>query len=91
MLLPDVQVLFAFLLTMPFAAGFGRVSTLQKDVFFGTLVCTAVLDGVAHGAVGAPPAVVAPARQGAQAQGGLAPEVRLAPKIGVLQSMLTSR
>ena len=40
--LPGVQVLFAFLLTVPFAPGFGGVSPLQKDVFFGTLVCTAL-------------------------------------------------
>src|SRR5215218_6883533 len=40
--LPGVQVLFAFLLTVPFSAGFGDVSTLQKVVFFGTLVCTAL-------------------------------------------------
>jgi len=44
--LPGVQVLFAFLLTVPFAAGFGGVSPLQKDVFFGTLVCTALSTGL---------------------------------------------
>lgn len=46
MVLPWVQVLFAFLLTVPFAAGFGGVSSLQKDVFFGTLVCTALSTGL---------------------------------------------
>ncbi len=44
--LPGVQVLFAFLLTVPFAAGFGGVSPLQKNVFFGTLVCTALSTGL---------------------------------------------
>ena len=44
--LPGVQVLFAFLLTVPFAAGFDGVSTLQKDVFFGTLICTALSTGL---------------------------------------------
>ena len=44
--LPGVQVLFAFLLTVPFSAGFGGVSTLQKAVFFGTLVCTALSAGL---------------------------------------------
>ena len=44
--LPGVQVLFAFLLTVPFSAGFGDVSTLQKAVFFGTLVCTALSAGL---------------------------------------------
>ena len=32
-LLPGVQVLFAFLLTAPFAAGFERVTELQRDVY----------------------------------------------------------
>lgn len=40
--LPGVQVLFAFLLTVPFSARFGDVSPLQQVVFFGTLVCTAI-------------------------------------------------
>lgn len=44
--LPGVQVLFAFLLTVPFAVGFGEVSPLQKDVFFGVLVCTALSTGL---------------------------------------------
>ena len=44
--LPGVQVLFAFLLTVPFAAGFDGVSPLQRDVFFGTLICTALLTGL---------------------------------------------
>jgi len=40
--LPGVQVLFAFLLTVPFSARFADVSSLQQAVFFGTLVCTAI-------------------------------------------------
>jgi Family of unknown function (DUF6328) len=44
--LPGVQVLFAFLLTVPFSAGFGSVSPLQQVVFFGTLVCTALSAGL---------------------------------------------
>ncbi len=44
--LPGVQVLFAFLLTVPFSAGFGSVSPLQQAVFFGTLVCTALSAGL---------------------------------------------
>lgn len=44
--LPGVQVLFAFLLTVPFAFGFDRVSPLQERVFFGTLVCTALSTGL---------------------------------------------
>jgi hypothetical protein len=44
--LPGVQVLFAFLLTVPFAPGFEGVTPLQKDVFFGTLVCTTLSTGL---------------------------------------------
>jgi hypothetical protein len=32
--LPGVQVLFAFLLAVPFARGWSRVTTFEKDVFF---------------------------------------------------------
>jgi hypothetical protein len=39
--IPGVQVLFAFLLTVPFQQGFARLTTVQRDVFFATLVCTA--------------------------------------------------
>jgi hypothetical protein len=40
--LPGVQVLFAFLLAVPFAAGWDKVTQGQKDVFFATLVATAI-------------------------------------------------
>ncbi len=40
--LPGVQVLFAFLLTVPFQQGFKDVTTFQKDVYFGTLMSTAI-------------------------------------------------
>jgi hypothetical protein len=40
--LPGVQILFAFLLTVPFAQGFARVTDFQKDLFFVTLMCTAL-------------------------------------------------
>ena len=39
--LPGVQVLFAFLLTVPFTQRFAQLTTLQQDVFFATLLCTA--------------------------------------------------
>ena len=39
--LPGVQVLFAFLLTVPFAQGFDRVTDFQKQVYFATLLCSA--------------------------------------------------
>ena len=41
--MPSVQVLFAFLLTVPFARRFAELTTLQRrSVFFATLLCTAV-------------------------------------------------
>jgi hypothetical protein len=39
--LPGVQVLFAFLLAVPFANGWGRVTDFQRDVFFVAFLCTA--------------------------------------------------
>jgi Family of unknown function (DUF6328) len=39
--LPGVQVLFAFLLAVPFANGWRRVSDFQRDVFFFAFLCTA--------------------------------------------------
>ena len=44
--LPGVQVLFAFLLTVPFSTRFGSVSPLQEAIFFATLVCTALSAGL---------------------------------------------
>jgi hypothetical protein len=40
--LPGVQVLFAFLLVVPFSTGFGRASHLDRNVYFVTLACTAI-------------------------------------------------
>jgi hypothetical protein len=40
--IPGVQVLFAFLLTVPFASRFTELTALQRNVFFATLLCTAV-------------------------------------------------
>jgi hypothetical protein len=40
--LPGVQVLFAFLLTVPFAARWTTVTTFQRDIYFVTLLCTAL-------------------------------------------------
>jgi O-antigen/teichoic acid export membrane protein len=40
--LPGVQVLFAFLLTVPFTQGWGKVSAFQQDLYFATLLCSAV-------------------------------------------------
>ena len=39
--LPGVQVLFAFLLAVPFANGWKNVTPLQRDVFFFSFICTA--------------------------------------------------
>lgn len=40
--LPGVQVLFAFLLAVPFAQGWRRVTDFQKDVFFVGFLAAAV-------------------------------------------------
>jgi hypothetical protein len=39
--LPGVQVLFAFLLAVPFATGWKDVTDFQRDVFFVAFLCTA--------------------------------------------------
>ena len=39
--IPGVQVLFAFLLTVPFAARWGDTTELQQNVYFATLLLTA--------------------------------------------------
>ena len=39
--LPGVQILFAFLLTAPFAQGFERITDTQKTLFYGALLATA--------------------------------------------------
>jgi predicted membrane channel-forming protein YqfA (hemolysin III family) len=38
--LPGVQVLFAFLLTVPFANRFTAITNLQRQVFFAVFLCT---------------------------------------------------
>jgi hypothetical protein len=40
--LPGVQVLFAFLLAVPFQQNFTTISSFEKDVYFATLLCTAI-------------------------------------------------
>ena len=40
--LPGVQVLFAFLLAVPFANGWKKVTESQKNIFYATLVLTAI-------------------------------------------------
>ena len=39
--LPGVQILFAFLLTVPFAMGFTKATDFQRDLYFVTLLATA--------------------------------------------------
>lgn len=39
--LPGVQVLFAFLLTVPFTQRFAGLSTFEETVYYGTLLCAA--------------------------------------------------
>jgi hypothetical protein len=40
--LPGVQVLFAFLLTVPFSQGFVQTTAFQRDLLFGVLAATAI-------------------------------------------------
>jgi Family of unknown function (DUF6328) len=39
--LPGVQILFAFLLTVPFSQGFTHVTSFQRTLFFAVLLATA--------------------------------------------------
>jgi membrane-bound acyltransferase YfiQ involved in biofilm formation len=40
--LPGVQVLFAFLLAVPFQQNFTKISAFDEKVYFATLLCTAI-------------------------------------------------
>jgi hypothetical protein len=40
--LPGVQVLFAFLLAVPFANGFPKLGKLDRDIFFVAFIATAL-------------------------------------------------
>ena len=40
MALPGVQIMFAFLLAVPFTQRFAGVTDLQKDVYMAALLCT---------------------------------------------------
>lgn len=40
--LPGVQVLFAFLLAVPFQSRWDEVTAFQRDVYFATLCCTLI-------------------------------------------------
>jgi DMSO reductase anchor subunit len=40
--LPGVQVLFAFLLTVPFSQRFTELSDFQEKLYFGVLICVAL-------------------------------------------------
>jgi hypothetical protein len=40
--MPGVQILFGFLLTVPFAQGFTKVTNFQRDVYFITLLLGAM-------------------------------------------------
>jgi Family of unknown function (DUF6328) len=40
--LPGIQVLFAFLLAVPFQQNFTEISAFEEKVYFSTLLCTAI-------------------------------------------------
>ena len=39
--LPGVQVLFAFLLTVPFSQRFGSLTSMQRNLYYAAFLCTA--------------------------------------------------
>jgi hypothetical protein len=41
-----VQIVFAFLLTMPFSNGFPRLNTFERDIYVGTLLLTMLSSAV---------------------------------------------
>ena len=67
--LPGAQVLFAFLLTLPFTQRFEALSAADRDAYFAAFLCTARRHVHAHGSHDAPPPAVPRARQGAHAPG----------------------
>ena len=46
--MPGVQILFAFLLSVPFTQRFGDVTSFQRDVYLVSLVAAGVRDRVPH-------------------------------------------
>jgi Family of unknown function (DUF6328) len=40
--LPGVQILFAFLLTVPFSQGYTRMTGFERDLYYVTLMATAI-------------------------------------------------
>ena len=40
--IPGIQILFAFLLTVPFTVRFETITTFQRDIYFGTLLSSAL-------------------------------------------------
>ena len=45
-MLPGVQVLFAFLLTVPFSNRFEQLADWQQAIYFATFVCTTIATGL---------------------------------------------
>ena len=45
-ILPGVQVLFAFMLTVPFTNAFNRITETQRQVYFATFLLTLVATGL---------------------------------------------
>ena len=60
--LPGVQILFAFLLTVPFSMRFETLTAFQRDVYYVTLMADGALGRVPDRAVGRAPAALPPGR-----------------------------
>jgi hypothetical protein len=71
--IPGVQVLFAFLLVVPFSQGFSSVSTPQRYVYFATHAVHRGIRDAAPRPFLPPPPVVAPGPEGGEAQDGQPP------------------
>ena len=59
--LPGVQILFAFLLTVPFTQRFTDLTAFQRDTFYVTLVATALSTACLIAPVGRAPPALPPA------------------------------
>jgi len=66
--LPGVQVLFAFLLAVPFQQRFHQATGFQRHAYFVTLTAALISDRAADSPVGLSPAQLPPAQQSADRQ-----------------------
>ena len=68
--MPGVQVLFGFLLAVPFQQRFAEATSFQRDVYFATLLCVGAGVRALHRADGVSPHDVPAGREAAPRRGG---------------------